>query len=248
MNDNQTPDAKMSEAISGGPTVFGVPMLTRQSPFSYVCHACSRCCHNQEILVNPFEVTVLARHLGISTTEFSETYTGDGPFLTRKEAGACVFLGPSGCTVHAARPTVCRMYPLGLKWTKDLGDRFMHHQPHPQTEGEYGTDGTVGDFLQGQGAERFLEAADRYFEVLGELLGVLRAGAAADRADLTEALDQVRQWPANGLSNWLDTDAVIAAMRPDVDPKALTPDQALDIHIEELRRWISELREENPNE
>jgi Fe-S-cluster containining protein len=230
------------------PTRFRVAELTRASRFSYACHACSRCCHNYDIKVNPYEVTALARHLGMSTTAFSETHTAGGPFLKRTESGACAFLGPRGCTVHAARPLVCRLYPLGLEQTREHGERFFHMQPHPETAGEYGTSGTVGDFLDAQGAEPFLDASNRYGEVLGELLAVLRSVAAAGETDVAGELLRVREQPGYGLAEWLDPDRVLAQTRPGLDPGALTGAETTELHIEELHRWIATLQEDTDDE
>ena len=44
--------------------------MRRDSPFSYACHACNRCCRNKAIRVSPYEILRLARYLGVSTTQF----------------------------------------------------------------------------------------------------------------------------------------------------------------------------------
>lgn len=40
-----------------------------------------------------------------------ETRAGRQVLVLQHEAGGCVFLGPSGCTVHPHRPRACRAYP-----------------------------------------------------------------------------------------------------------------------------------------
>jgi Fe-S-cluster containining protein len=81
--------------------------------FSYVCHACNRCCRNKAIRVSPYEILRLARHVGISTTQFIESYTeAGGTVLPSKENGDCCFLGERGYSVHPDRPLACRLYPL----------------------------------------------------------------------------------------------------------------------------------------
>lgn len=67
--------------------------LTRESPFSYQCNRCNRCCQNQRIRVNPYETARLAQSKGISTTEFLSRYTTENATaLSRDEKGYCVFL------------------------------------------------------------------------------------------------------------------------------------------------------------
>jgi hypothetical protein len=75
--------------------------------------------------------------------------------------------------VHSARPLVCRVYPLGRHISGSGEEHFFHMEPHPATEGVYGEEGTVGDYLNSQGALPFMEAADRYLSVFHRYYQVL---------------------------------------------------------------------------
>jgi Fe-S-cluster containining protein len=141
------------------------PQDARAQAFGYTCHACSRCCKDKIIQVNPYEVARLARSLDVSTTDFRARYTdgGAGVHLSRTEdTNTCVFLGPKGCTVHADRPLVCRLYPLGRNEIPGGKERWLEVTPHPQSAGEYHGRGTIAQYLEAQGAGPFLEAADGY--------------------------------------------------------------------------------------
>ena len=143
---------------------------TRDSPFSYECRGCSRCCYDKSIHVNPYEVARLARNRGVNTTEFLTRYCdSNGMKLNRTEQGACVFLTPDGCGVHADRPLVCRLYPLGRRVGVDGEETFREVAPHPETQGEYGTCGTVQDFLTKQGVQPYVDAVERYVGVVGRM-------------------------------------------------------------------------------
>jgi Fe-S-cluster containining protein len=139
--------------------------VLRLEPFSYECHRCLRCCHHKNIQVNPYEVARLARKLGQTTTEFRIACTqgSAGTMLKQTDAGACVFLGESGCTVHSDRPLVCRLYPLGRHVLADGTEWFSHIEPHPQSAGQLSADGTIGEYFEKQGATSFIVAADAYF-------------------------------------------------------------------------------------
>src|SRR5215203_1022133 len=127
------------------PTSFCPPTDPQLEAFGYECRRCLRCCHDKRIQVNPYEIARLARRLGTTTTTFSAAFTqqGAGTALDQTEGGACVFLGPEGCTVHPDRPLVCRLYPLGRHRLADGTESFSHLEPHPQTEGRYSRDGTI---------------------------------------------------------------------------------------------------------
>ena len=195
--------------------------LTRASPFSYTCRGCSRCCHGQ-VRANPFDVLVLARHLGLSSTEVRRRYLTADSFLARDENDGCVFLGKNGCTVHPARPLVCRLYPLARVISTDGSEHFVRLEPHPLSDGVYGAAGTVDDFLEAQQARIHMEAADRYLRWF--TLAVRRLGEAPNSG-------QSGQQSSEGL---LDADAMIASHRPDLDPRTFDPVASMSMHLEAM--------------
>ncbi len=101
----------------------------------------------------------------MTTTEFREAWTMDavGTTLKQTAAGACVFLGSEGCTVHPDRPLVCRLYPLGRHVLTNGREYFSHIEPHPLSEGTFTNKGTIAQYLDRQRAAPFLQAADEYF-------------------------------------------------------------------------------------
>ncbi len=211
------------------PTAFHDPTLTRASAFSYACHACNRCCRNYRIRVNPFEVTALARFLGLNTTGFLAGYVDSDQSLKQTADGSCIFRSDAGCRVHPARPLVCRLYPLGRRVEFDGDERFFHLRPHPESPGEYGQAGTVGDYLAGQGAMPFIDAADRYlslYQRLAEALGALGdEGGTAEPLDATPAL--------------LDPDRLLG-------DEGLDPQQTMVRHIAAVDDWlVRHFKEEN---
>ena len=162
--------------------------------FGYVCGRCNRCCHDKGIQVNPYEVARLARACGQSAAEFRESSL-DGVYLKRTGSGACVFLGPEGCTVHADRPLVCRVYPLARHIRHDGHVWFSTLDGHPQSVGRFTGEGTVADYLAGQGAAPFIRAADDYFFWWCRAADTLADGV--EDADDEDAAD------------WLDLDAAV---------------------------------------
>jgi Fe-S-cluster containining protein len=184
----------------------------RGEAFGYICGRCSKCCHDKEIHVNPYEIARLARRIGQTTSAFRSAWTrdGGGTSLRQTESGACVFLGPQGCTVHADRPLVCRLYPLGRHVLPDGTEWFSRLEAHPQSAGEITNRGTIGEFLQAQNAQDFMTAADDYFfwlcaahvrlgeDAAGGPSGELAqdAALAADLIDMDTAI--ARHCAANG--------------------------------------------------
>ena len=141
-------------------------VASRSTGFGYVCRRCSRCCWHKNIQLNPYEAARLARAKGESTAQFRIAWTvdGRGTTLRQKDDGSCVFLGPEGCTVHADRPLVCRLYPLGRHVSADGSETYSILEGHPQSAGEFTNRGTIAEYLTAQGAMPFLWAADAYFK------------------------------------------------------------------------------------
>jgi uncharacterized protein len=227
-----------------------VPMIrsqetcyTRDSAFSYTCHDCSRCCHDKIIHLNPYEVARLAQNRGIGTSEFLTQYTdAAGTALKRVEEGACIFLTAKECTVHADRPLVCRIYPLSRHVAAQGEEWFSELAPHPQTEGTYGTTGTVADYLTSQGTEPFIGAVDRYVDVLGRMVAVLRKRLDYDagvREEAERTVDNLIGANDSSVPAWLDMDAAVRTYCHAKEWPVPTDSSAkMHLHIQAIEQWL----------
>ena len=192
--------------------------------------------------MNPYEVARLARNRGVNTTEFLTRYCdSNGMKLNRTEQGACVFLTPDGCGVHADRPLVCRLYPLGRRVGADGEETFREVAPHPETQGEYGTCGTVQDFLTKQGVQPYVDAVERYVGMVGRMAEAIHPIIRHNddlRTDVNQVIDNVTQQQAQTAPHWLDMDRVVARFcqeRNMSEPFDLA--ERMDIHIQAMKTW-----------
>jgi Fe-S-cluster containining protein len=83
----------------------------------FICRMCGQCCRGQGgIVASAAEQARLAAHLHMSVDEFRDAYTvpqGKKTVLRTREDGFCVFFDPvAACTVHPAKPDVCRAWPF----------------------------------------------------------------------------------------------------------------------------------------
>lgn len=157
------------------------------TPFSYRCTRCNRCCTGKRIQVNPYEIARLARARGMSTREARTFFTLDGA-LRQDDADRCIFLGDDGCGVHADRPLVCRLFPLGRVVEADGAAHFVTVD-RSWARGDFGEDGIVADYVAAQGAAPFIAAADAYFAWYCRAHARLVAGGATADAAGEEAGD-----------------------------------------------------------
>ena len=107
------------------------------------CRGCCDCCRMGPVIVlDPLDVFELNRFLSQSFEELlNETIElkvidglilpvlklvpgGSGMHMGQEEPMVCPYLGEDGrCTIHAFRPGICRLYPLGRSWE---GDDFSY--------------------------------------------------------------------------------------------------------------------------
>lgn len=95
----------------------------------FSCIRCGACCRRDvaddgTVMIGAEEARTLVAASGRSWDEIAAPYPAwarspDGVWVTvnwriRHESGRCIFLGPEGCTVYAARPWICRTYPFML--------------------------------------------------------------------------------------------------------------------------------------
>lgn len=204
------------------PTLPG--LRERGSPFSYACQGCGRCCHHKTIRVGPYEIARLAEVLGTTTTEVIDRYLAeDGATLRTVEEDACVFLDGTRCGVHAGRPLVCRLYPLGWATSSRGGEAFVELEPHPETEGVYGEDGTVGDYLETQETAPYERAAARYTAVLRRIESLAE----------TEGPDPGPPPPLTDVDRAVTEECELRGVEV---PE--TVEERVGLHLEILQRWL----------
>ncbi len=139
------------------------------------------CCHGNVVRVTPWETARLANALGQPHAAFVATFCDASGTRLRFDAApdarglpACRLYGPTtGCTVHAARPLACRLYPLARQRHGDEV-RYFHRGPAfpclatcPGVRQLPGL--TATEYLRGQDVADAGAAQDLYLELLAHL-------------------------------------------------------------------------------
>jgi len=92
--------------------------------FRFSCRGCGQCCkHREDILLTPRDLFKIARHLEKRVIEIVETYcevyvggSSRIPIVRLMPKGKdkdCPLLQNNRCIVHASKPAVCALFPLG---------------------------------------------------------------------------------------------------------------------------------------
>lgn len=121
------------EEISDG-RLYGLNDMVKAD--CHGCQGCSQCCRGMgnSIILDPFDVYRLSKGLEKEVSEFIgtaiELNVVDGVILPNlRMAGAqeaCTFLNEDGrCSIHAYRPGICRLFPLGRYYENGSFQYFL---------------------------------------------------------------------------------------------------------------------------
>ena len=188
---------RWAEVASGG----------RVEALEVPCAGCRACCYHRGTDVYPeLELAENLAHLDLEKR-------ADGRFYLRKrEDGACIHLGPSGCTVYQHRPHACRAYDCRIYPLFGVLDSFDgdHVQPawvfQPATQ-----EGRVfAATCQVMGVvekKKFFDAGER--PTANEMIGAVLSGSMPNK--VASALDVLSRMPPDDLAKVLG-----------VDPRSLT--------------------------
>jgi len=82
---------------------------------AFDCRQCGHCCEGEGgIVLASTDQQRLADHLGLALDAFLDRFTrrkGDKIHMGSRPDGYCVFF-EAGCSVHPARPNICRAWPF----------------------------------------------------------------------------------------------------------------------------------------
>lgn len=97
-----------------------------QTGCSVPCNGCTACCY-RAVEVDPAR----ERPENLEVLVVVSNPDGGGMMLARRSDGACVHLGPEGCTVYEHRPTVCRGFDCRLYSVIGMGVEAKEGPPMP---------------------------------------------------------------------------------------------------------------------
>ena len=108
---------------------------------AFTCLRCGNCCHGEGgIVLNASDEIMLCTHLGMDHAAFAaactETVNGKKRLRTN-EQGWCIFFA-QGCSVHPAKPAVCRAWPFFRGNMLDANSWLMAQDACPGINNETG--------------------------------------------------------------------------------------------------------------
>lgn len=153
------------------------------------CEGCSACCQGMggSIVLDPYDCYLLMKNLSCSFEELMkesiELHVVDGVILPNlkmnQEKDQCHFLNEEGrCSIHAFRPGICRLFPLGRYW--DEQGEFHYILQTGECQKENKSKIKVKKWLDRSDLAEY----DRYVKTWHDLLLTVRAEIAQIRDEV----------------------------------------------------------------
>jgi len=122
--------------------LMNLPKLDKDDSFAFGCNQCGCCCREREdILLTPMDLYKIAKHLNKTVADvihdYCEFYEGNISKIPvvrikpREYRRTCPFSDKGRCIVHAVKPAVCALFPLGRMTNGETGEFTYFLQPVP---------------------------------------------------------------------------------------------------------------------
>ena len=190
--------------------------------FSFACNSTvscfNQCCRDLNQFLTPYDVFRLKRRVGLTSSQFLESYTvrHQGPQtgfpvvtfkLNPADSMRCPFVHADGCGVYEDRPSSCRTYPLvrlasrSRETGKISESYFLIQEEHCQGFDEM-QDQTVEEWIENQGIDVYNRMNDLLLELISLKNRLLPDPFDGDTTQLIHAalydLDRFRSRIASG--------------------------------------------------
>ncbi len=95
--------------------------LSKKSKIRFHCQQSGQCCHHNEVMLNPYDIMEMAKFMNMPSLAFVMEYVsihigGSShlpiAMLKQIQNGECAFLKERKCSIHPAKPKICRAFPL----------------------------------------------------------------------------------------------------------------------------------------
>lgn len=167
--------------------------LKPNDSFNFECQdqCMGRCCTNITILLDPWDIEEIARHLGLSGRDFVDQYCyldfdqqikWSYACLRQAKDGPCIFMLEGGkCEIYPVRSRNCRTYPVGRAVRfefngeqSQMEERLFMVERQPFCFGHNADrTWTVGEWLEDAGANLYYEFSDLYTRLISYATTVL---------------------------------------------------------------------------
>lgn len=179
------------------------PRLAAEDRFDFACAGCGDCCRQRrDLVLSGYDLYRIARRLSlpprIVSAAFCKSYLAPESCLPAlrltpdPKTGNCRFFEGSACTIHAARPLACALYPLGQS-IDTVTAQTEYYVQTPLCGARAGEARTLQDYLQDSAVLDRAGVDARWAIVCTQLSHRLQAAGGADNPRFSAAVRRMER-------------------------------------------------------
>ncbi len=158
--------------------------LNLDSKLPLTCSRLGTCCHGNQVLLNAWELSLMAKEKQITPRKFRDLYCElggmrlkfNGSTDIRGKKSCSQYIDGFGCSVHIARPLACRLFPLGRQIQNNNVHYIHQGKTFPCLDGCAGVEHlpylSVEKYLNSQITDQHEKAQDAYLEIMQNLADI----------------------------------------------------------------------------
>lgn len=179
------------------------PRLAAGDCFDFACAGCGDCCRQRrDLVLSGYDLYRIARRLSlpprIVAAAFCKSYLAPESCLPAlrltpdPKTGNCRFFEGSACTIHAARPLACALYPLGQS-IDTVTAQTEYYVQTPLCGARAGEVRTLQDYLQDSAVLDRAGVDARWAIVCTQLSQRLQAAGGTDNPRFSAAVRRMER-------------------------------------------------------
>ncbi len=222
------------------------------------CSRTGSCCFGNQVLLNPWELALIAHAKKITAREFSKLYCDlggirlrfDADLISNKKRACRQYIDNFGCSVYEGRPLACRLFPLG-RYIQNNEAHYMYEGTQFPCMAECPEvttlpSMTVSDYLSGQETALFENAVDAYLDMVQNIADIafaLLLDTGLSESGETQTLQVWRQLSdksPNQLSDEIPQEWFDHLLFPEIEMNTTDPLSFINEHNEFLQIKVQE--------
>ena len=214
------------------------------------------CCHGNQVLLNPWELALLASQNKLTTKDFKNTFTEDGGIRLKFNGKENKYLKKScslyseeiGCSSHENRPLACRLFPIGRQIQENKSAYFFEGEQFPCFKECPNVTNLkslkLEEYLKGQKIKNHEYAQDAYLEVTQNLADIALTLLLDTNLTNEEQSNTIQKWKDLGgfsiekLTQNTTEEIINITTTPEIDINLSSPKQFIEAHNEILQLYI----------
>jgi Fe-S-cluster containining protein len=230
--------------------------ITTTEVLPLTCTREGSCCHGNQVLINPWELALLASQNKLTSNEFKNTFTEYGGIRLKFNGKENKFLKKAcslyseeiGCSSHKNRPLACRLFPIGRQIQENKSAYFFEGAQFPCFKECPDVTNLkslkLEEYLKSQKIKNHEYAQDAYLEVTQNLADFALTLLIDTNLTKDEQRKTIQKWSDIGrfslekLTQNTADEIINITTTPEININLSSPKQFIEAHNEILQLYI----------